>query len=140
MIFYGDLHPGVDNGRRALVVFLGFGVGETELELGRSMMPRTFGPLLSDPGKPNRGKPCEGGTTLSGSALPLASRLRFHHRAHDGHRTRPATVMDRKCICYTADLFRQGRPLILRYRFFADLQANSIPKPDNKSVGPNSSA
>ena len=66
MIFYGGLHPGVGNGRRALVVFLGFGVGETELELGRSMMLRTFGPLLSDPGKPNRGKPCEGGQHLAG--------------------------------------------------------------------------
>ena len=38
MIFYGGLHPGVDNGRRALVVFLGFWGGETELELGRSMI------------------------------------------------------------------------------------------------------
>ena len=42
MIFYGGLHPEVGNGRRALVVFLGFGVGETELELGRSMMLRTL--------------------------------------------------------------------------------------------------
>jgi hypothetical protein len=32
MIFYGGLHPDGGNGRRALVVFLGFGVGETELE------------------------------------------------------------------------------------------------------------
>ena len=46
-------------------------------------------------------------------------------------------VMDRKCICYTADLFRYGRPLILRYRFFSGLQENSIPKPDNKFVDPN---
>jgi len=45
--------------------------------------------------------------------------------------------MDRKCICYAADLFRYGRPLILRYRFFAGLQANSILKPDNKFVDPN---